>query len=721
MTPSMTASQGAETTSWPTPGTIVLRSRPLRPTADPGSLSRFHDPVWYLGPAQTDDQTCPHSINWSLYPESLRQQFKTFALASLDHRWPPEVASALIDEQPAVLTVHKTVRQLRFFATWLDTRGISQICDVIPHDLDVYKNHLLSLPINALDKVRGLRAVRTLWGYRDLLPMECRLPEQRPWGTARAEDLAGLDIGGDSPFNKTPRVAPATMEALLAWALRVVEDFGTDIRDAFVEGQSLMAGTHPVAIASREAFHGSAFEDRFRWYIAELRDAGRGMPGTERQKRNGGGLGIDHAHVARIIGADSHKVRGRGDLLMRLARENGLEIEGDAYFLGTISGRLDGKPWRDRPFGVREVNRLVRLLTAACCVVICYLSGLRPGEVLQLRRGCLQRDEDDQFVLVGRLGKGPGRGPGPDGAFAERTWAVVGTLATPIAVLESLSDDLLLFPPSRHYRNRSRAQHELSMSTGEMNNNIREFIDWINESFARPGGGPAIPPDPVKAIHLSRFRRTLAYFVVRRPGGLAAAAVQYGHVRSKVTLGYAGEADTSWLEDLAVEELEMLIEQVDDDLQALDDGEHISGPSAQEYRRRVHRAAVFAGRVVNQARNAQRLLTGANHNVHHGEAMTCVWRHETAACRDEHEAAGLEPSRPDQQLCRSGCANLAYTDRDIERQREKLLRWEADALDPLSPQPLRDRASAQATQIKNLIEKHKRTRPGAASEHEEEA
>jgi hypothetical protein len=48
---------------------------------------------------------------------------------------------------------------------------------------------------------------------------------------------------------------------------------------------------------------------------------------------------------------------------------------------------------------------------------------------------------------------------------------------------------------------------------------------------------------------------------VRRPRGLIAAALQYAHVSTKVTLSYAGEGDTSWLEDLAVEKLEMGLEQ----------------------------------------------------------------------------------------------------------------------------------------------------------------
>ncbi|WP_069774272.1 hypothetical protein [Streptomyces agglomeratus] len=48
--------------------------------------------------------------------------------------------------------------------------------------------------------------------------------------------------------------------------------------------------------------------------------------------------------------------------------------------------------------------------------------------------------------------------------------------------------------------------------------------------------------------------------------------------------------------------------------------------------------------------------------------MTCVHRAETAVCRKEKLLLGLPADDgPDESLCRSTCANLAYTDRDIAR------------------------------------------------------
>jgi hypothetical protein len=55
---------------------------------------------------------------------------------------------------------------------------------------------------------------------------------------------------------------------------------------------------------------------------------------------------------------------------------------------------------------------------------------------------------------------------------------------------------------------------------------------------------------------------------------------------------------SSWLDDLAVEKLEMVLDQAGRDATGLRCGEHVSGPSAVQYRARVARAATFAGLTV---------------------------------------------------------------------------------------------------------------------------
>jgi hypothetical protein len=159
----------------------------------------------------------------------------------------------------------------------------------------------------------------------------------------------------------------------------------------------------------------------------------------------------------------------------------------------------------------------------------------------------------------------------------------------------------------------------------------------------------------------------------------------------------------------------MIIDQTNDNLEHLDHGEHVSGPSAEEYRRRLARVAPFVGRVVNKVRNVERLFTSAAPSIHHGQGMTCVYRAETALCRSARLTAGLDIDGPDESDCRSACSNLAYTDRDIDSLRKRLAVLEAAAVNPLSPRPLRDRCSAQAAQIKKNVDHHERTRPDSTT------
>jgi hypothetical protein len=173
-----------------------------------------------------------------------------------------------------------------------------------------------------------------------------------------------------------------------------------------------------------------------------------------------------------------------------------------------------------------------------------------------------------------------------------------------------------------------------------------------------------------------------------------------------------GTADAGWLDDLAIERLELVIEHAGRDHALLQDGEHVSGPSSAEYRARVERAAGFAGRVVTSVRNAERLLAQADENIHHGDGMTCVWTKETAACRKAKIAAGMpDADAPDDSECRVSCVNLAYTDRDIRQLAARLAALEDHAGDPLAPRPLRDRAAAQAAVISAVIARHDQDRP----------
>jgi integrase len=702
-----TATAPGEDVPWPDPSTMVLHARRLHPLADTTALSRFRDDVWLTRAADVDNAVLAPALSFTPYPPALRDTAKAFALAVLDHERPASLMTGSPGEQASLSSLGGWLYELRVLAEWLDARDIQRICDVTADDLDLFRAHVTGLSASKARQADYLHAVRVLWAYREHLPPECRLPAPRPWGTATARQLAGHTA--HSRYNKTPRIHPDTMEALLAWALRVLEDFGPDIRDAFLKDRQLKNGTHPTARFYRENYFGRPVMKRVEHYLPQLRHAGLPLPG---QRNEDGTVTLACGHLARVLALEgagpAYQFAGK---IIAAAAEHGIPLGQDAP-LGKVTGRLNGLPWRREPIGLSEVDRLVRMLRTAAFITICYLSGMRGGEVLGLRRGCLREDEHGQFSLAGLASKGLKQRARDDG---ERTWAVVSVVATAVTMLESLTDSPWLFPPSTKRASVEPIHAERHLKDRIVNADILAFTAWVNATFTRPDGRPPIPPDPVKPVHAARFRRTLAYFVVRRPGGLIAAALQYGHVSTKVTLGYSGDADTGWMDDLVIERLEMVIDQAADDIDHLDSGEHVSGPSAEEYRRRLDRSLAFAGRTVDKVRNAERLLASDDPNIHHGKGMTCVYRAETALCRIAREEAGLDGEGPDEADCRSACTNLAYTDRDIDALTQRLQILEQGAADPLAPKPLRDRSVAQASRIRAIIDRHQMPRPAAGA------
>src|SRR6202011_3669177 len=120
----------AESSPWPAEDTMVLRARPLRAGTDRQSLPRFCDSTWRLQAAHPDLHAVSATLCWRRFPEPLTLAFKAFALAALDHPYPVDPAVARLGDRPAVSTIALWVRELYVFASWLDDRGITRLCDV---------------------------------------------------------------------------------------------------------------------------------------------------------------------------------------------------------------------------------------------------------------------------------------------------------------------------------------------------------------------------------------------------------------------------------------------------------------------------------------------------------------------------------------------------------------------------------------------------------------
>lgn len=76
-----------------------------------------------------------------------------------------------------------------------------------------------------------------------------------------------------------------------------------------------------------------------------------------------------------------------------LIRQSGLEIDGDTYLSTLCKGTINGHLWRSKPIAFDDAADLAQHLVTTCFILIAYLSGMRPGEVLSLKRNCVAHDK----------------------------------------------------------------------------------------------------------------------------------------------------------------------------------------------------------------------------------------------------------------------------------------------------------------------------------------
>ena len=135
-----------------------------------------------------------------------------------------------------------------------------------------------------------------------------------------------------------------------------------------------------------------------RVYLDGLRETGGSLPGKVSADGN---VHIDGRHVGRIL-EFSFTPNTFKSPAGKLPLTSGLPIADNAYLDMPITAELDGQPWHDGPITYHEARLLAQHLSSACMIVIAYLSGARPGEVLNLRRGCIEHDSTaDMWLMSG--------------------------------------------------------------------------------------------------------------------------------------------------------------------------------------------------------------------------------------------------------------------------------------------------------------------------------
>ncbi|MGW9360960.1 integrase [Streptomyces diastaticus] len=644
-----------------------------------GPVPRFGDRSWSLACLIHGPRVNSETIHWDRFPLAFQAELRYLAWLLINASLP---TSFLIGKPSRWRTtvspgqIHPTVMKWRALCQWLDASGHTSLRECTHEVFREYALHLggRGQPRGAVQKV--LASITRLWALDSSNPLPIGICEP-PWLSEGADDF--LPAGSSAGENATEPITPQTMGPLLIWALRVVDDFSDDILRAIEKREEVLtrSGLTPSTPAGLAAL---------RNYLEALASAGISAPSMAAGNRSG----VAAKYISFMTGASIRQVHYQ--VAEGPWRDHLLSANGPAPVLTEIAGRVDGLPWTGF-IDYSEVEPLKRHLITAAYITVSYLTGMRPREIQGLEKGCCPDPESGRHLIYSRVFKTALDDDGnhvPQGVPRDVPWVAISPVVKAIRIVERLAPERYLFADSM---------------PGTMNEWIEKFIIWASD-FAKRLGRPheVIPADKYGAVGVSRFRRTLAWHIARRPGGLVALAIQYGHMRTAMSAGYASRSRDG-IHDLLDVETAL---SVADTFAAINDsmtnGEGVSGPAARRAIYASQHAPEFSGSIVT-ARQARALLQNPSLAVYDNpEAMLmCVYKPDRALC---NRVTSRDSPRLDR--CVSSCSNIARLDSHAQLMRKEAASLESEAVNV--PDPLSHRLRTRAESLRYIADQHDRSR-----------
>jgi integrase len=667
--------------------------------------ARYADPVWPLSPLTENPSARKQAIYWQRCPPAFQDELRLATWNLINGQLRPTFLKARGTQLRARLslsTISATTTEWMCLATWLESRNIHSLarCDTgVLHD---YGQHLLATKSSRGRVEKILVALTRLWAFDELSAHPAGIG-QPPWNTHCADDY--LPAASTRGENETEPMAEQTMGPLLVWAIRTVDDLADDILAAWAERQRL------VGIA-RTSIDTAATEAALRAYLTPLITARAPVPTLTHM----GKTTLASSYISGLTGASRNQIK-------RFARREGLHAAaaqrpGRCPLTVPVTGRIAGKPWREA-INYDETPNLMRQLGTAAFLVCAYLTGMRPGEVLGSRTGCCPDPEPDDEGNLGRhlirsheYKTATDEHGNHQSAGVQRAvpWVAITPVVNAIRVLERMvPDGHLLFDRACHEMRSSRPGTG-ALKTSGLHYRIDDFITWANtEAATHRLPAESIPPDPHGNIGPARFRRSLAWHIARRPNGLVALAIQYGHLRTTfVADGYASRSRHGIHDLIDIETVRAVADTVADLHHDLDAGGGVSGPAARPAIKAAASAPRFAGTTLT-AITARRLLANEDAMIYDNPhaLLLCHYKRDRALCHRDGVRDGVKDT-PSLDHCVPGCGNIIRTD-----QHAALLRERADVLDTRAahvPQPVGDRLRTHANKLRVHADTHDRTR-----------
>ncbi len=219
--------------------------------------------------------------------------------------------------------------------------------------------------------------------------------------------------------------------------MRFVDDLLTDIITSFHEyrpcSSKRTGSAHPGVGRSTP---GGTRRERLKRVLDQFRRDGTKLPG--RTLRDGS-REIRWQHLGRL----THTLGGTHmEFDQDLIRQSGLEIDDGTYLSTRCKGTINGHRWRSKPIAFDDAADVAQHLVTACFILITYLSGMRPGEVLSLKRDCVAHDKSTgRWTVTGVRWKGATDNDGAKmvkGEQRDLPWVVHPIVARAVNVLTLL-------------------------------------------------------------------------------------------------------------------------------------------------------------------------------------------------------------------------------------------------------------------------------------------
>ncbi|TLP93888.1 hypothetical protein FEF26_12710 [Nesterenkonia salmonea] len=396
---------------------------------------------------------------------------------------------------------------------------------------------------------------------------------------------------------------------------------------------------------------------------------------------------------------------------------------------------------------------------AACFIVISYLTGMRPQEVLHLERDCLSvaTDSDPLSSTVTRyrirarsfknVRDSSGNSIG-SGRERKQPWVTIAPTAEAIEALKTLNPEerylFALLYKGNKVNGKDRQRRGDVVSVDILSQSFERLVTKWNKRashdnrrvirlFTHTGAEVTarnvvktelrIPESDVKksnTVSPSQFRRTLAWHIANQPGGEVALGVQYGHLKTVISLGYAGRGESGFPDELELDELLANWDQVETMTREVGQGSTISGPAAPRVRESLSQfTELFEGKVQTEA-ELKRLSGAGLHPIYNNPRALniCAYNSALALCHPDRQE-DTDRLTPDLDNCQRGCPNIAMLDSHAGA--KAAARLDLIEESQYLPLPLAERSRTIAANLQRDIDRHhtaQSSKPQALSEEE---